>query len=61
MKQTPHDLADLCRVAVYVTYASGTRGLVGLFTAPPQAEAFCRAKRLEQGQAADPVWSVERL
>ena len=56
-----HKLADLCRVVVWVEYATGERGLVALFTTPVQAEAFCRAKRLEQGGAADPVWKVERV
>lgn len=60
-KYTRNELTALCRAVVYFTYADGTRGLVALFTSPQQAEAFCRAKRIEQNNAANPAWTVERI
>lgn len=60
-KYTAKELAGLCRVAVMADYSEGVTAFVAMFPAPAQAEAFARAKRLEQGDAADPEWRVERL
>lgn len=60
-KHTAAELGQLCRVAVMIHYSDGGSALVALFTAPPQAEAFVRAKRLEQGGSADPEWRIERI